>query len=315
MAKLQPTALALLLAAVLLVPATASAADDSTGTPTAPAATAEQIGQWIRDLDSDNFNDRQDASTKLVEAGKAAIGPVAEAAGGDSLEVSTRAIAVLKSLHGVDDKGTSQAAEEALKKLTKSENRNVARRAAQALEPEAEQPAQLPFGGGGAIQIQVQAQNINGNRNVKVNADGKQIEIEHPQGGGITMKVTEKVDGKEKTSTYKAQDDADLKKNHPEAYKLYEKYAGKQQAVVIGNVQINGQAIPLRLPVRGRNLIKEQQQAAEDLETAQKHLKQVTERLKELAKEGASADEVEKLAREVEQAVGKIEEAHKRLAR
>ena len=59
------------------------------------------------------------------------------------------------------------------------------------------------------------------------------------------MRVTENVNGKDKTDTYKAKDADELKKKSPEAYKLYEKYGqGPQIQAGIGNIQIQGIAVP-----------------------------------------------------------------------
>ena len=56
------------------------------------------------------------------------------------------------------------------------------------------------------------------------------------------MKVTRTVDGKEKTDEYTAKDLDDLKKNNPEAAKIYEQYARRQN----GLFQINGGAIQIQ---------------------------------------------------------------------
>ena len=56
--------------------------------------------------------------------------------------------------------------------------------------------------------IRVQA-NGNGNKSIEVNENGKKTHIEKDQ-NGIEVKVTETVNGKEKTDTYKAKDEDEL---------------------------------------------------------------------------------------------------------
>src|SRR6266404_8803264 len=47
-----------------------------------------EIGQWIKDLDSDAFATRQTAAEMLYQTGKPAIAAMADAAVGKSLEVT-----------------------------------------------------------------------------------------------------------------------------------------------------------------------------------------------------------------------------------
>jgi tetratricopeptide (TPR) repeat protein len=57
--------------------------------------TKEQIAQWIRDLEDDNFEKRQEATKRLWEAGKAAEAALREAAKSPDPEVSRRSREVL----------------------------------------------------------------------------------------------------------------------------------------------------------------------------------------------------------------------------
>jgi hypothetical protein len=63
-------------------------------------------------------------------------------------------------------------------------------------------------------------------RNVKIVSD--------PQ-SGIRMEVTTTKDGKPQTEKYAAKDAETLKKEHPEAHKLYEQYGGGGPGIQIGN--------------------------------------------------------------------------------
>lgn len=311
------TPLTALLASLWLVGASHVLADDTQPAEKAAdtsAVTDKQLDQWIRDLDSDSFNARQDATKHLVNAGEAAIPKIVQAAGKGSLEVATRAIGVLKELLKVDP--TEKAARKALEKLTKSDNRSVARRAAEALKPEEKADPNAPQiiggpggiriqvqGGGAARVIQIQAQaNGNGQKKIEVQEDGKKISIDE-DAGGIEMKVTEKVNGKEETKTYKAKDADDLKKKHPEAYKLYEKYANHKGPQVIRNLPIRPIIGGVPQFQRGGANAK----ARAQLKEAQKQLDSARERLKELAEKSAGddfkkiQDQLEKLREQLEQ--------------
>jgi hypothetical protein len=83
---------------------------------------ADSVRGWVRDLDDDRFEVREAASRKLVQAGRQAIPAAAEAAGADSLEVASRAIAVLRSLSVCTDGDTAAAATAALERLAASKN-------------------------------------------------------------------------------------------------------------------------------------------------------------------------------------------------
>ena len=55
----------------------------------------EAIAKLIAQLDADQYDQRQAAKTKLVAIGKPAIPALAQAASGDSLEVTTTAVGLL----------------------------------------------------------------------------------------------------------------------------------------------------------------------------------------------------------------------------
>ena len=118
------------LVSVSLFGGTADAAD--TAEVRAESATATDVAKLIVDLENGNFKARRLATEKLVAAGKAAIGPVTKAAAGTDLETATRCIGILKALQQSKDAATKKEAVEALTKLSKSENRSVAQRAAAA---------------------------------------------------------------------------------------------------------------------------------------------------------------------------------------
>lgn len=83
-------------------------------------ATVQQIKTWVAALNSDQFADRQRAVTDLVNAGRKAIPAIELAAKGSSLEVSYRAVYVLREMALSLDEQTTLAAEQALQRLSES---------------------------------------------------------------------------------------------------------------------------------------------------------------------------------------------------
>lgn len=84
-------------------------------------------------LGDPRFEVREEATRALEQGGIAAIGPLREAAAGENLEITCRAIRSLASIFDTSDDATFDAAEEALEQLEASANRSAARRAAVAL--------------------------------------------------------------------------------------------------------------------------------------------------------------------------------------
>lgn len=245
-------------------PAKASKDSDSAKT----HASADEVRQWAKDLDSDIFVTRQDADKKLFDAGKDAIAPLVEASSGKSLEVTSSAIDILRRLSQSGEPSTREAAKAALEKLSKGTNATAAELAKEALTPAPSPNAQpgpgiignnIQVGGnirivvggagniggniqlvpGGAVQVfQIRANANNGNRTVDVDDNGKKVHI-HEDQNGIEVRVTEKVNGQDKTDTFKAKNAAELKQKSPEGYKLYDKYGQNQ---INGGIQVQAGA-------------------------------------------------------------------------
>ena len=228
---------------------------------TAETAAALRFAEWIRQLDSDRFAKRNEASRRLEEAGKDAFPALTQAALGDSREATLRAIEILRKHSQEGDDSTKADAKEALQKLAASDHMAAARRAKDALNPPKPEPAHAPLGpiiqgwpiGGQQIQVQIQVNAMGGNqkRRIQIKNGVKQIEvtendlkvkITEDATGGVQLEVTRTKDGKETTEKYAAKSRDELKKNQPEAYKLYDKYA--QQP----NARIQIQAVPGLLP-------------------------------------------------------------------
>ena len=117
-------------ATLLLLASPAFAQDASLINKKSPAPPSpEDIARWVADLDSDVFDNRENATLKLVEAGPAAVEPVKKVLQtSGSLEVTTRGLHVLKELGLSIDLETQEAAREALENLA-SEPTSVGRRA------------------------------------------------------------------------------------------------------------------------------------------------------------------------------------------
>lgn len=89
---------------------------------------AVRIRQWVRQLDDERFDVRQEASAKLREAGVKAV-PALEAAAGKSLEVTERVFKILNALAAAPDLNAAHAAQDALGRLGQSKDADIARRA------------------------------------------------------------------------------------------------------------------------------------------------------------------------------------------
>lgn len=93
-----------------------------------PPIATKSLSELIRDLDSNRFVVRREATRKLVEMGRPAVAPLVEAAGKGSLEVSVRAIGILEAMFAGQTDAIDDA-ETALERLMVSKNRSAAGRA------------------------------------------------------------------------------------------------------------------------------------------------------------------------------------------
>jgi len=101
--------------------------------------------------------------------------------------------------------------------------------------------------------------NGNGNWSKTISENGKTTAIEK-KNGAITIKVTEKVDGKDKTTVTKAKNETELKKKHPALYKLYKKQNQLQNPfnIAFGNLNLPGRNIIIGVPAGGAWNIRQQ---------------------------------------------------------
>ena len=139
---------------------------------------------------------REEATQKLTQVGKAALPALREAAGGDDPEARLRAEGLI---------------------------RRIERR----IPPPGPDPRP------GSRMQSVSTTMARGVRTIEVNDNGQKIHITCQNDGAIEMSVTGVEDGKEATETYKARDAGELKRDSPEAFALYDKWAGNAQGQAI----------------------------------------------------------------------------------
>ncbi len=218
--------------------------------------TEAEVARHIKSLADGNLLQRRETTSKLLEMGKAAVAPLAKEAGEGRKETMYPCFDVLTRLLASNNAETSAAAKTELTKLMQSPNRPVGLRAKSALQlgeilggRAARHPAFPALPGGpnvvpnvqlnvalnGANGEKVQTSVINNERAIQVERGDERIEIRDKSGKDIVVRQTRTVDGKPKTDEFKAADSDELKKNHPEAFKLYEQYTPRN-----GNAQIGG---------------------------------------------------------------------------
>jgi len=259
-----------------------------------PTATAKQIGDWVSQLTSRDFQVRRAASKQLVSAGQAAIEPVAKAADGGDLERTTRCIYVLRLLQASADKATKNGAEAALRRLSESKNTTVARRAQAALPKPDPQPGRAVLGRqfgavriGNAIRVSVRV--ANGQRTIEVTEPNRKLFITDANGKNIRVKITTMVKGKTETREVKAETAEALKKADPEAYKIYQQHAVKNGlrirvgAFPPGFPNGRPRALPLKPGGRRARPLPRLSPWHKQVETAQEKLNVAVARLQKLA--------------------------------
>ncbi len=330
----------MVLGLVVALPASAPwalAGDDkapaATQATTAPADA--DIAKAVKQLDSERFADRQAASEKLEAAGKAAIGALEKAALGDSLEVTTRTIELLQKFGKSPDDATREAASAALERLAKSD-RPAGNRAQEALKTL--QPAQgqdMPGGIMGNIQIRgmqigggmtrISVSNVNGVKRIEADENGKKIKIADDPQNGIKMEVTTRKDGKDITEKYEAKNADELKKNFPDAHKLYKQYSdgmgGNMGAIQVrvgaGNaIQIGGGPVATQ-PAAAAAMPPGQDAGDVPIEVTTAMMKRLAKQLQALSEgdrlKNAPASERENLKKQAEELKRQISDLEKLL--
>jgi Leucine Rich repeat len=86
-----------------------------------PAPTAEQLRDWVKDLDSSSYKTRDQAARRLRQAGPDAAPVLAKAARSGTTEVADRALRILGEMAECNDAKTETAARRQLRRLADSE--------------------------------------------------------------------------------------------------------------------------------------------------------------------------------------------------
>lgn len=210
------------------------------------AGTAELIKQ----LDADAFKEREAASRKLAETGKAAIPALTETVLRGRPEPASRAFEILKEHFQNGDDATKAAAKEALESIVQEGRQIMVSQARNLLDPQPQSRSISPFAPAGIAlngAKRMTVKTVNGVKEIEVDEADRKIKISDDPKNGIKMEVAETKNGKTETKKYYAKSADELKKKHPDAHELYEKY-GK------GNPAIQVRAGAIRLPLN-RNAI------------------------------------------------------------
>lgn len=101
---------------------------------TKPAKLPQEVVDYILDLESDDFQQREKATNALPAYGEQIIEPLLKVTRGDSLEAAVRAILVIEQVYVKGKDASVAKAEEALESLTSSPNPSVALRAEEAID-------------------------------------------------------------------------------------------------------------------------------------------------------------------------------------
>jgi hypothetical protein len=301
-----------------------------------PAVTPEELDKLVQQLDADAFSDRQTASQRLAELGRAAIDALVRAATSESLEANVRALDILKKHLDSQDAELKKAAKEALEKIAAGPRAPSARRAKDILkaQEEREKMEKLQQQGlnvaGGRIQVMAQAQMIGGPgvRRVEVANNVKTIEGEDKEGKfrivedpkeGITVELTRTKEGKEVTEKFQAKNAEELQKKHPQAYEVYKRHsqaggiigpvgvaqvqAAPAQVVRRTNVDIASRLLPIWFSEVNRLVTDEaikdsSRQALEDLKKKSEEARQALEKLERRLQEAIEQKTKEEKAKQ-----------------
>ena len=216
-----------------------------------------ELEKLIKQLDADQFAERQAASDELSRLGSSAFPALEQAAKSDSREASQRAIEILKKHYEGDDTPTKQAARGVLARLAADGSTRSGRQADEALNP----PLPPQFGrtviGQPAVRvaranIRIQApparfvkrmhvKNNNGVKEIEVEENGRKVKVVEDPKEGIQLEVTQKKNGKETTEKYSAKNAEELKQKHPEARKIYDE-VNKPNGI---QLQVGGAQLPI----------------------------------------------------------------------
>ena len=173
--------------------------------PAEPVPVDPAVRAMALKLGDDDPGVREGAAKKLTQMGKAALPALREAAGGEDPEARVRATDLIRHIEGH-------------------------------IPP----PGPNPKAGRNTQSVSTSI--VRGIKTVDVNDNGQKIHITAQPDGAIEMTVAGLEGGKEATETYKSKDAGELKRDNPEAFALYDKWAGNGGGVqVFSGPMIHGQ--------------------------------------------------------------------------
>jgi len=299
-----------------------SSANSKSSSPETTPDAARDLAQLVQDLVDPKFAVRQAASAKLVQSGSAGMNAVAKAAESDDLELTSRCLAVLAEGLSTADETVKKSAREALERLTKSENKSVAKRAQQALEAplgplpgaviQGPRRGRVGMAAGNNIAIKIAVNN--GARELRITENGKEIVITDNNGKEISVTITETLNGMKKVTAATGKDAEELKKNSPEAHAYYERY-GKGNGI---RIQVNGnfgaqppqvaRRIPKLInPIKAGNLLEEVDLMRQKLEAANDRLVKIVT-ADPAEPDGQKNEELKKIIDEIKAATNRLAE-------
>lgn len=257
-------------------------AKDTAKEPASEAVQAADIPKLIKQLDSEDFVERQAASARLAAAAEMAIPALEKAAQGESREASMRAFDILRTHFEKGGPTAREAAKQSLEKIAKADAGGASRRANEILTPPATAATQpgrniragfapaIPImpagpgfapapggiriaaarimvaGGGGGLETKIKVEN--GVKTTEVKDKDRAVKIVEDPAKGLQLEITETKDGKETTQKFEAKDAEDLKSKSANAHKIYEEYSAKAGGIKIGGFGVVPGAIPGAVP-------------------------------------------------------------------
>jgi hypothetical protein len=239
------------------------------------AAGAGDVPKLIKQLGDDDPKLREEASQKLHRLGSGALSALTEATKSSDPEVVSRAQTLLRQID--EDLHPKPVAPERVPA-------EVILRRMQLQRMQAMQQPQLQ------LQQRVQAVRVSTSRSVSIkrNADGEMVKDITVTEAGRTVKIHESPDGIAIKTTaagqdnvVEAKDKAELKKEHPAEFALYEKYSA------VGGGGLEG-AAAMRLDLIGpdRALLEQARMRIEqNNKIAQEQLRQVEEQMQQMRKQ------------------------------
>ena len=192
----------------------------------AESDTGTDYDALVKQLDSDSFKLRRDASRKLSAAGKAAFPALKRAAQGESLEAANRAFDILtKHLESEDDPLKAEA-QSVLEQIAESDNATAASQAKGILKPSSSAPLipQVPQQIG-QFRFSVSRKVVNGVKETNVQENGEKYRIVEDPNNGLTVEIAKQQNGKEVTEKFEAGNADELKKKSPKAHKIFDRYS------------------------------------------------------------------------------------------